>query len=242
MSISIISVNYNSYDWQNLLIASIDKYSYAKHDIFIFNNSSNAIRFVDKKPRHRELACFNGHNAGHGFGLNVGAHEAKGEYVLFLDIDCHILKEGWEKAFLFKARHKLRDADIIAASGPPEKPLRPACMFMKREIAIQYDYMPTEGYKGHRETPEGFDVAIKAYHKMVADGLTFQWMESFPNRYGTATGEEWGLDGEPIIYHHWHGSHIHESDRIKDFPGINLQEEKSRLFEKTKHIWKDQSE
>ena len=84
---------------------------------------------------------------------------------------------------------------------------------------------------------DGYDVAIKAYHKMVADGLTFEWMDSFPNRYGTATGEEWGLDGKPIVYHAWHGTHIHEPARIKDFPGIDLQAEADKLFEKTKFIW-----
>lgn len=222
-------MNYNGYDWQNLLIASVDKFSYTKHDIFIFNNNLDAQKVKNEKKRYREMSGFD-KNMGHGFGLNVGAHEAKGEYILFLDIDCHLLTKGWEKMFLFKARHFRRDADVIAAPGPPEKPIRPACMFMKRDIACQYDYSPTPGYKGHRITPEGYDVAVKAYHDMVKDGLKFEWMESFPNRYGTKTGEEWGLDGKPIVYHHWHGCHIHEPDRQKDFPNIDLQEEKIKLF------------
>tara|TARA_Y100000034_G_scaffold42710_2_gene52286 strand:- start:9012 stop:9689 length:678 start_codon:yes stop_codon:yes gene_type:complete len=210
-------------------VDSVDKFSYAPHDIFIFNNNPDAVRCVNKSPRWREMSCF-GKNMGHGFGLNVGVHEAKGEYILVLDIDCHLLIEGWEKMFLFKARHFHRDADVVAAPGPPEKPLRPACMFLKREIARQYDYSPTPNYRGHRVTPDGYDVAIKAYHKMVADGLTFEWMESFPNRYGTATGEEWGLDGKPIVYHHWHGTHTNEPDRMKDFPDTDLEAEKEKLF------------
>lgn len=235
----MISVNWNGYDWQNLLIKSVDKYSYSPHDILIFNNNSDAVSRPEN-PRYRELSSF-GNNMGHGFGLNVGVHEANSQFVLFLDIDCHLLTEGWEKMFMFKARHFHRDADVIAAPGPPEKPLRPACMFMRKDIAREYDYMPSPGYKGHRVTPRGYDVAIKAYHKMVADGLKIEWMESFPNRYGTATGEEWGLDGKPICYHHWHGAHINEPDRIKDFPDIDLQAEKDKLFKLTEHIWQDQS-
>ena len=236
LSISVIFVNWNGYDWQNLLIKSVDKYSYSPHEILIFNNNPDAAVRL-KNPRYRELSSF-GNNMGHGFGLNVGVHEANSQFVLFLDVDCHLLTEGWEKMFMFKARHFHRDADVIAAPGPPEKPLRPACMFMRREIAREYDYMPSPGYKGHRITPNGYDVAIKAYHKMVADGLKIEWMESFPNRYGTATGEEWGLDGKPICYHHWHGSTINEPDRIKDFPTVDLEAEKDKLFKLTEHIWK----
>ena len=38
-----------------------------------------------------------------------------------------------------------------------------------------------------------------------------------------------------IVYHHWHGTHTNEPDRIKDFPNIDLEAEKQKVFK----AWQD---
>jgi glycosyltransferase involved in cell wall biosynthesis len=177
----------------------VKKFTNSSYEIVIFNNNDMIQQCY--LPSVVELS--NGTNLGHGEGLNRAIAAAQGEYILILDIDCHIL-DYWEEDF-FSQRE-----DVIVAKGPPEKPIRPACMFLKRSIleADNYDFRTTPNYHGVRKTPEGYDVGILAYYKMVKNGVTFKFLNSFKNRYGTHTGEEWGLE-KPLFYHHWHGTSIH---------------------------------
>lgn len=170
------------------------------------------------------------HNIGHGEGLNLAAQKANelfpsNPFALFLDCDTHFLKLGWNELFT-----NIGEFDVIAAKGVEAKPIRPACMFMKQKILNQYDWRASPNYQGHRVTPQGTDVAIAAYHQMIRDGIKIKFLESFPNRYDTFTGEEWGLEGIPLVYHHWHGSHL--TQRQVDFPVVDLKHEKNKLFAK----------
>jgi len=221
-AISIVTVCWNSYDFADLLLESVNLYSAFDHEIIIVDNT------IDPRPISYQKAnvLIQRNNIGHGAGLNLGAQHAKHPYVLFLDIDCHFLRRGWEKAF-FEA---MEGYDVIAGRGVPAKPIRPACMFLKQEVAQKYDWRPTPGYKGHRITPEGFDVAIQAYHQMVKDDVAIRLIDSQPNRYSTNNGEEWCINDIPFIYHHWHGSHLKE--RQVDFPNVDLAQDKLNLFSK----------
>lgn len=201
--ISLITVNWKANDFLELLTESIDRFTHVPHELVVIDNSEN--------------------NIGHGAGLNLGVQKSTSEFVMFLDCDTHFLKHHWEDQFL-ESEH-----DVVVAKGSPEKPIRPACLFMKRKVAIAYDWRATEGYQGHRITPEGTDVAIAAYYEMMKDGVSIQFLNSFPNRYDTATGEEWGFN-EPLVYHHWHGASIHLPCRQADFPTVDLIEEKAKLF------------
>jgi len=220
--ISIITVNWNSYDFLELLIESLDRFSHVAHELVVIDNSIHKRTVSRKNVRWVPQET----NIGHGCGLNEGVKESNKRFpfLMFLDVDVHFIQHRWEGYFL----KKMKDFDVIGAKGVPEKPIRPACMFMKRELG-RHDWKPTEGYRGHRVTPDGYDVAIAAYHNMVKDGTKIGFMESFPNRYDTLTGEEWGLDGQPLVYHHWHGSHL--TERQVDFEEP-LDVEKAKLFEK----------
>jgi hypothetical protein len=121
----------------------------------------------------------------------------------------------------------MEEYDLIGGRGVPAKPIRPACMFMKKHLE-RYDWRDTADYKGHRITPEGYDVAILAYHQICADQHRVGFLEARQNRYGTLNGEEWCIDGVPLVYHHWHGSHLKE--RSVDFPGRDLFADKTKLF------------
>lgn len=221
--ISIVTVNYNSYDWLNLLIQSLEIFSKETYHLIVVDNSVEAQRFGRKTIT--QLLQLN--NIGHGEGLNQGAAFAmklNPEYIMFLDVDCHFLREGWERAF----KSLMYEFDIVGGRGVEVKPIRPACMFMKPYVATHYDWRATDGYKGHRVTPEGTDVAIAAYHKMREDKLSLGFLDSIPSRYHTLNGEEWCVYGKPYVYHHWHGSHLKE--RQVDFPDNDLFDDKNRLF------------
>lgn len=224
--ISLVTVNFNSYDWLDILIESLSIYSTLPYELIVVDFSDEKRILNIPNVRHFRLP----ENRGHGEGLNYACKNTRFatdhyDYVMFLDIDCHILQKGWEEAFL----GLMKDYDVVGGKGVPEKPIRPACMFMKRNIAFINNWSATPGYMGHRVTPDGYDTAIKAYHEMIRDKVPMKLLESCPNRYGTLNGEEWMVDGTPYVYHHWHGSHLKE--RQIDFPNDDLLADKKKLFD-----------
>jgi glycosyltransferase involved in cell wall biosynthesis len=224
--ISIITVNYNSYDFLGLLIESLYLFSTLPYELIVVDNSDNRVK-LDHPNVHQ---YFMPTNIGHGRGLNFGVTKAyerfrNNPFLMFLDCDCHILKMKWESAFI----GKMKNHDIIGGKGPASKPIRPACIFMKKELG-QYDWSDTLGYAGNRSTPGGYDVAIKAYYKIMADNLRIGFLTSKKSEYNTVNGEEWCIDDIPYVYHHWHGSHL--KARQEDFPGQDLIEDKNNLFSK----------
>ena len=222
--LTIISVNWNSYDFLHLMIESLNRFSSIPYELIIIDNSENRIR--GNEPHVYQFLMPT--NIGHGRGLNNGVAKAfemfpKHPYIMFLDIDCHIVSHQWEIPFI----KKMKDYDIIGGRGVPSKPIRPACMFMKKELA-KHDWCDSQGYRGNRVTPEGYDVAIKAYYKIMASDYKIGFLESSKNRYSTLNGEEWCIDGKPLVYHHWHGSHL--KIRQEDFPNDDLEKDKEKLF------------
>lgn len=220
--ISLITVNWHAYDFLEVLIESLEIYTTKEVELVVIDNSTSK-REIPQKTYIRHIPM--SRNIGHGEGLNLGSKLAKFEFVMFLDIDTHFLRHNWHDPLL----EMMKTFDVVGGRGVPVKPIRPACMFMKKELACSYDWRPTEGYKGHRITPDGTDVAIKAYHQIKNNGLKIGFLETVPNRYGTKNGEEFTAFGESLVYHHWHGSHLVE--RQVDFPNFNLIEDKKVLFE-----------
>lgn len=224
--ITIVTVNYNTYDFLGLLIESLYFFADVPYELIVVDNSDIRIK-LDYPHVHQ---FFMPTNIGHGRGLNHGVAKAyemfpENPFLMFLDSDCHILKHRWEVPFI----NKMKNYDIIAGKGPVSKPVRPACMFMRRELG-RYDWADTQGYRGNRVTPGGYDVACKAYFKIMADNYRIGFLESKENRYGLAIGEEWCIDDIPLVYHHWHGSWLIK--RQEELPEIDLTANKIELFSK----------
>jgi glycosyltransferase involved in cell wall biosynthesis len=202
--LSIITVNWRAEDFLRLLQESIERFTTCSFEVVVIDNSQE--------------------NRGHGEGLVEGSKLAKGRFSMFVDVDCHFLHHGWNDLLLPLAE----EYDVVGGQGVPEKPIRPACMVMKTEIAQSYDWRATPEYKGHRVTPEGFDVAVGAYHHLLDEGKRILLLDHRRNRYGTLNGEEFLVKETPFLYHHWHGSHLQE--RGVDFPNVDLFADKDLLF------------
>lgn len=220
--ITILSVNWNSYDFAKLLLESIERFTSEPYEVILVDNSSSPERISGKNLRVLPQST----NIGHGAGLNVGIQAANGDHVMCVDADCHFLSHHWVDRLLSI------DADVITGRGVPAKPIRPACLFIQTKVARRYDWNSTPGYLGERKTPASlgnYDVAITAYHRMMEDGVNICLLDSRTSRYGTVNGEEWLVGNQPFLYHHWSGTWLHE--RQKDFPNIDLNEDKRKLFQ-----------
>lgn len=225
--INIITVNWNCYDFLWLMIESLQRFSSIPHELIVIDNSEERIK-VNEPNVHQ---FFMQSNIGHGEGLNEGIKKAsemfpKNPFYMFLDIDCHFLCHNWEENFV----KTMTEYDVVGGKGPASKPIRPACMFVKKNIATNYDWTATKGFKGNRVTPGGLDVAIKAYHLMLRDNVKINLIDSNKdNRFGTINGEEWEIKKQPVVYHHWHGSTL--DIRQEDFPDCDLKKDKDKLFQ-----------
>ncbi len=215
--LSIVTVNFNSYDWLNILLESLELFTKCPYEIIVVDNSCKPLKLNNLKQ------IINYENVGHGEGLNQGIKEAAFDFVLFLDVDCHALSHEWEKPFFELAK----EYDVIGGKGSPQKPIRPSCMFLKKEIAQKYDWRATPGYRGVRITPEGHDVAIQGFYQMQRDNVSIKLLEPQKSQYNTINGEEWIIDGKRTFYHHWSGTWLQE--RQMDF-AQNLIEDKEKLF------------
>jgi glycosyltransferase involved in cell wall biosynthesis len=218
-NLSIIVVNYNSYDFTNLLIKTCNKLSQQLIEIIVIDNSKT------ETFEYSNVSVFlQPHNIGHGQGINLGVQKASSDILLILDSDCHFLSKDFDQLIL----KEMQNCDVLAVPGSIEKPIRASCLCIKKEIAINYDFKSTPDYKGHRITPHGYDTAILAYYKMLQEKREIKWFDTIkPNRYKTLNGEEYALNNKSMIYHHWHGSHL--TERQVDFKE-DLQKDKEFLF------------
>jgi hypothetical protein len=203
--ITIVTVNFHSDDFLALLRESIDRFSVTSPKLLVIDNTLE--------------------NKGHGEALNLGAAQVTTDYTMFVDVDTHFTLNAWDDVLL----DAIEGYEAIFGRGVPVKPVRPACMFMRTSVAKLYDWSASPNYRGHRVTPDGFDVGVKAYKNIVNDGRRHTFFETIPNRYGTANGEEFCWHGVPFIYHHWHGTHL--AARQADFPSVDLLADKQKLFD-----------
>jgi GT2 family glycosyltransferase len=126
MDLSIIIVNYNSLDFLQKCIGSIDKYLHPPYleaalefEIIIVDNAStdgSAVfikkNFLKSKGGFVKL-IESGENSGFSKGSNLGARVALGDYLLFLNPDTEFVQDGFNGILAFY-REKSRTAKVGA--------------------------------------------------------------------------------------------------------------------------------
>lgn len=112
--ISIITVTYNSGGKITAYLESIKKYVKIPFELIIVDNNSqdNTLEIIKKFPLPIKLLP-QSTNSGFSKGNNIGAQEAEGEYLLFLNPDTHLKDQSLEKAIEFL--QNTEDAGIVAA-------------------------------------------------------------------------------------------------------------------------------
>lgn len=188
--LSIIVVHHGSYPLLNLLIESIERFTDNDYDTIIIDNNPFSRQRVEKYHFHQ---FFMGENIGLGNAVNLGIQKviklfSSNPFVMIIDSDIHFLKHHWDKQFL-------DNIENFEAIIPNTIQKRPACWFIRKEVAIQYNW----------ETNN--------YQKMLNNKIKFTFLRSFPNSYGTHSGEELGFQ-EPLLYHHWQGDKKNDETNV----------------------------
>jgi GT2 family glycosyltransferase len=91
--VSIITVNYKSKRFLPKLLDSIQKFVKDEYEyIIVDNDSGDNLDEIEKKYEGVSV-IYSNKNAGFGAGINIGAKQAQGEFLYFLNPDTYLLSD-----------------------------------------------------------------------------------------------------------------------------------------------------
>ena len=101
MDVSIIIVNYNTYDLTLDCINSIkEKTNNIKYEIIVVDNNSPN-RIIENLKLENVRLVLNSKNGGFGYANNIGNKYAKGKYLFFLNSDTILMNNAIFELFEF---------------------------------------------------------------------------------------------------------------------------------------------
>jgi N-acetylglucosaminyl-diphospho-decaprenol L-rhamnosyltransferase len=95
MKLSIVIVNWNSFDYLQKCVASLARHTKCAYEVIVVDNASpagDADRIKKEMPDVQLVCC--SVNAGFGSANNRGFRQSKGEFVLFLNPDTELLNSA----------------------------------------------------------------------------------------------------------------------------------------------------
>ena len=113
MSLSIIIVNYRSWGHlQTALDALLPGFPFDDWEIIVVDNESDPEIFNEFKSRFPQISfSANPINTGFAFGANIGAHQATGEHLIFMNPD--VIVECGDVVALMEEKRRLGDVALL---------------------------------------------------------------------------------------------------------------------------------
>lgn len=112
--VSIITINYNKIDLTIQLLSSLEKTQYSNIEVIVVDNDSEENpEFKIREQFPHIVFIRSDYNRGFAGANNLGAHLARGKYLLFLNNDTEVAPD-----FLFPLVSKLESAPDIGMASP----------------------------------------------------------------------------------------------------------------------------
>jgi len=209
--ISIIAVDYHGKEFKDILIDSVQLKTRGEYELLIHDNGI--------------------HNIGHGAGLDALVKKAKGDYILALDIDSHIMMNDWDLTLLARyAEKKTQGIKLIAGQGGTLKPIRPCVAFFERDYFLDNKM----SFKSKNVDGAKFDVGILFYFQVLSLGDKVSFFRVERSTYKDVRGNNYHMGAKPFVYHHWYGTRWfnQKGKRVHDtIDGVTFEE-----FERSKNL------
>ena len=205
-------VTFNSPDWLNLLKTTVAKYTKEPYELLVHDNGNG------------------NKNIGHAMGLNELLKQAKGDYVLVLDVDTHIQRDWFSDMLLaYNENPKTR---LIAGDGGRMKPIRPAVMFFERKFAIDNKW----NFLQRRFEDVTFDVGIFIYFQTLYKGFNVEILPAGKNLYKNTWSTQFILNSKPTFSHHWYSTRFINHNPIDGRTYEDYMKSKATYFEQIKEL------
>ncbi len=204
LKISIVAVNWWGNDFARLLQKTVLANTKSEFELIIVDNSGSY------KSLASYMSVINpGRNLGHGAGLDLGVAKASGEYILILDIDCHLLLKDWDQHLL----KIFENGDIklaCATDGELLKPAKPLAMFFKKETVIKNKI----SFRAVNLSGVKFDVGVHAYFRILSEygNRAILPLPAAKTNYKDVLGSDYCLGAERFCYHEWYGTRFYDSE------------------------------
>lgn len=113
--ISIVIVNWNGQKWLDQCLSSLVRQTYRSYEIILVDNSStdDSVSFTQKN--YPAVIILNSENKGYGHACNLGAKEAKGQFIMFFNEDMHVDADFLEKYLTYY--QSVEDKDHLGTIG-----------------------------------------------------------------------------------------------------------------------------
>lgn len=232
--LTVITVSLDSPRWLELFLKSVRKFSVTDPEILIIDNGSleDNLRWI--KYQNNLILHEAGKNLGHGGAMDLATQLAKTKYICFLDVDSHVMREGWDRN-LIAVYETMPKVKLIGCVGPEHKPLHPPLFFYEKKFILNnklsFRYDPTH--------PKSTDTAQKVYWDILALGYKVVRLKKGVKEYG-CIGDEIHFGGSSLIYHHWYGTRFCENnpekkkDRLDGYTLEDHLKNKKQLFDHPK--------
>lgn len=237
--VSIIILTYNNLPFSRLCLKSIYcNTTYPNFEIIVVDNaSSDGTRLWLKSyaKTHTNIKVFlNSENRGFSGGNNQGAHEATGEFLIFLNNDT-IVTEGWIEKLL---AHMQRDSTIGLAG--------PVTNSTGNEARICVDYKtPSEmeafaANLARKMDGSSFDIRMLAFYCVMIRKVQYEALGGLDERFGVGMFEDDDMAirvheagcrvicAEDVLIHHFQGMSF---GKLENTQYTKLFEENRRKYE-----------
>lgn len=221
--ITIATVNYASADWIRLQIASLKRHTKHPYRHIVIDNDGSFPE-TDGVDVARQSS-----NIGHGAALDIAKEMADTRILMVLDADAHVLMDGWDRRML---EHMEEDVFCLGAHASHLKPFHPCAMMVNLDLfkngRHSFQKADVSGLGGHFQLDVGVFATLRAMH----DGLRCIPLPRISSPYKDVHGDAFGLDGNPLVFHHWYGSRFAEAgcDTIDGIKKSTMDTSKQRLF------------
>ncbi len=159
---SVIIPVYNRPDEISELLESLRMQSTQNFEVLVVEDGSTVSckEIVEKFRDHFSVRYFYKENSGPGYTRNYGAESAKGEWLIFLDSDCHL------PTTYFDTLEKFLKETRIDAFGGPDKDHETFTFIQKAISYSMTSFLTTGGIRGQKNAlenfkPRSFNMGIK---------------------------------------------------------------------------------
>lgn len=171
--VSILIIVMNNLHFTMKCIQSIKQYTKALYQLIVVDNGSNdgTLEWLAKNLRQQDIIIRNIINKGFSIGNNQALKNAIGEYILMLNNDTEVQREGWLTPF-FQA---IRDKDLVGSTLRKVIPDMSAHWFIfggNGDLSNPWSYLEGWCLFGRRTTFEalgGFDERFSPAYSEDAD-------------------------------------------------------------------------